>query len=49
VSYLIAKKSKPFIDREFIKDCLESVADIMCPDKKLDFSKISLSHQAVSK
>lgn len=49
VSSLIAKKSKPFIDGEFIKECLESVADIMCPDKKTDFSKISLSHQTISR
>jgi len=49
VSSLIAKKSKPFIDGEFIKECLESVADIMCPDKKKDFSKISLSHQTISR
>jgi hypothetical protein len=49
VSSLIAKKSKPFIDGEFIKECLESVVDIMCPDKKTDFSKISLSHQTVSR
>ncbi|KAE9532362.1 hypothetical protein AGLY_009985 [Aphis glycines] len=49
VSSLIAKKSKPFIDGEFIKECLESVADVMCPDKKTDFSKISLSHQIISR
>lgn len=49
VSSLIAKKSKPFIDGEFIKECLESVADVMCPDKKTDFSKISLSHQTISR
>ncbi|KAE9526173.1 hypothetical protein AGLY_013804 [Aphis glycines] len=40
VSSLIAKKSKPFIDGEFIKECLESVAVVMCPDKKTDFSRI---------
>jgi len=49
VSSLIAKISKPFIDGEFIKECLESVADVMCPDKKTDFSKISLSHQNISR
>ena len=49
VSSLIAKKSKPFIDNELIKECLESVADVLCPDKKTDFSKISLSHQTISR
>jgi hypothetical protein len=49
VSSLIAKKSKPFIDGEFIKECLESVADIMYPNEKTDFSTISLSHQNISR
>ncbi|XP_043917683.1 general transcription factor II-I repeat domain-containing protein 2B-like isoform X2 [Protopterus annectens] len=49
VSNLIAKKSKPFADGEFIKECLESVADVICPEKQSDFSKISLSHQTVAR
>ena len=44
VANLIAKKSKQFRDGEFIKECMESVADIICPDKKNEISKISLSH-----
>jgi hypothetical protein len=43
VSSLIAKKSKPFIDGKFIKECLESIADIMCPDKKTLFKNYSVS------
>ncbi|XP_041419118.1 general transcription factor II-I repeat domain-containing protein 2-like [Xenopus laevis] len=49
VTYLIAKKSKPFTDGEFIKQCMESVADIICPEKKGDISKISLSHQTIAR
>ena len=49
VANLIAKKSKPYADGEFIKQCMESVADIICPDKKGDFSKISLSHQTIAR
>ncbi|XP_043931709.1 general transcription factor II-I repeat domain-containing protein 2-like isoform X2 [Protopterus annectens] len=49
VANLIAKKSKPFADGEFIKECHESVADIICPEKKSDFSKISLSHQTIAR
>jgi len=43
VANLIAKKSKRFMDGEFIKECMESVADIICQDKKPWFSKMSLS------
>ena len=39
VAYLIANKSKPFIDGELIKRCIESVADIICPGKKGVFLK----------
>lgn len=49
VANLIAKKSKPFTDGEFIKKCMEGVAEVICPDKKADFSKISLSHQTIAR
>ena len=29
--------------------CMESVADIICPEKRGDISKISLSHQTTAK
>jgi len=48
VANLIAKKSKSFIDGEFIKECMVSVADLICEDKKSEFSKISLSHQTIA-
>jgi hypothetical protein len=34
VSKKIAKHSKPFGEREFIKECLVNVASIICPEKK---------------
>ena len=34
VAYLIAKKSKPFTDGEFIKRCIECTADIICHEKR---------------
>ena len=37
VAYLIAKIPKPFTDVEFIKKCIEIVADILCPVNKGDY------------
>ena len=34
VAYLIAKKSKPFTDGEFIKQYIKSVADVIFPAKR---------------
>ncbi|XP_075217880.1 general transcription factor II-I repeat domain-containing protein 2-like [Lycorma delicatula] len=31
-----------------IKECLESVVEILCPDKKMDFSKLILSRQTIT-
>ena len=42
VAEIIAKKSKPFSNEEFIKECFVQVADVFCPDKKETFAKISL-------
>ena len=46
VANLIAQKSKSYSDGEFIK---QSVADIICPGIKEEFSKISLSHQTFAR
>ena len=40
--------SKPDTDGEFIKQCVESMAGIICHEKKGDISKISLSHQTIA-
>ncbi|KAI6652917.1 General transcription factor II-I repeat domain-containing protein 2A-like [Oopsacas minuta] len=34
VSELIGKRMKPFTDGEFVKECLLTVADIICPEKR---------------
>ena len=49
VAEIIAKKSKPYSDGEYIKECLISIAEIMCPDKTDQISKISLSHQTIAR
>ena len=49
VAEIIAKNSKPFSDGEFVKECIECVADIICPDKKAQFAKLSLSRQTVAR
>lgn len=38
-------------DCEFTKQCMENMADIICPDKKKKkpFSKISFSHQTIAR
>ncbi|KAJ4437619.1 hypothetical protein ANN_17764 [Periplaneta americana] len=47
ISEIIAKKSKPFSDGEFVKECLQSV-DIICPYKKTEFAKLNLWRQTVA-
>lgn len=51
-SYIISEKivraSKPFTDGEFIKDCLLSAAEIMCPEQKEAFADISLTRNTVA-
>ena len=46
---IIAKKSKPFSDEEFVKECIVQVADVFCPDKKKIFAKINLSRQTIAR
>lgn len=49
ISEQIAKKSKPFTDDEFVKQCMESAAEIVCPTQKHLFSKVSLSGVTVAR
>ena len=46
---LITKRSKPFSDGEFEKECFHRVADATCPEKKEQFAKISLSRQTIAR
>ena len=48
ISEKIARASKPFIDGEFIKDCLLSAAEIMCPEQKQALANISLTGNTVA-
>lgn len=41
VAKLIAQHGKPFIDGEFIKQCLMKVTKAMCPEKVQDFNNVS--------
>lgn len=49
ISEKIAHKSKPFTDGEFIKECMEAAADVLCPSQKQLFSKVSLSGVTVAR
>ena len=46
---VIAKRSKPFSDGEFVKKCFHRVADVLCPEKKEQFKQISLSRQTIAR
>ncbi|KAF7249505.1 General transcription factor II-I repeat domain-containing protein 2A [Varanus komodoensis] len=45
---MIAKAGKPFKDGEFIKECMLQAASIVCPEKKGQFSNITLSANTVA-
>ncbi|XP_077968766.1 general transcription factor II-I repeat domain-containing protein 2A-like [Styela clava] len=49
VAKLIAEHMKPFVDGEFVKECLMTVVGIVCPDKEKLFSNISLSARTVTR
>ena len=49
MSKLIAGKMMPLAENEFVKECLMAVVDIVCPEKKLLFSNISLSRRIVTR
>jgi hypothetical protein len=34
ISQIIAKKSKPFTDGEYVKECIMKAAEILCPEKQ---------------
>lgn len=48
VAKLIAQHGKPFIDGEFIKQCLMKVTKAMCPEKVQDFDNVSLSRNTIA-
>ncbi|CAK1594128.1 unnamed protein product [Parnassius mnemosyne] len=40
---MIAKRSRPFIDEDFVKECIEIAAKKMCPKAAKKFEKIQLN------
>jgi hypothetical protein len=48
ISQIIAKKSKPFTDGEYVKECIMKAAEILCPEKQQLFKTISLSLNTVA-
>ncbi|XP_035985865.1 general transcription factor II-I repeat domain-containing protein 2-like [Fundulus heteroclitus] len=49
ISHKIARKSKPFSDGEFIKECLLDSSAIICPDKTGAFESVPLSRRTVTR
>lgn len=45
VNSKLAKALKPFAKGEFIKECMLEVCSILCPEKKNELEKISLSRR----
>ena len=45
---MIAKAGKPFKDGEFIKQCMLQAASMVYPEKKGQFSNISISANTVA-
>ncbi|XP_067949860.1 general transcription factor II-I repeat domain-containing protein 2-like [Watersipora subatra] len=48
LSEMIAKSSRPFTEGSFIKECLLTASDILCPNQKKLFEGISLSANTVA-
>ena len=49
VAQLIASSGKPFTDGEFVKKCLNAVAEEVCPEKKDVFNAVSLSASTITR
>lgn len=51
-SYILSEKiapaSKPFTDGEFIKECLLSAVEIMCPEQRQAFASLRLGADTIS-
>lgn len=47
IAHKIVKNNKPFVEGEFIKECILDIADTICPESKKKFQNISLSRRTV--
>lgn len=48
VSELIAKKLRPHVEGEFVKECMVAAAELLAPDKVKLFQSVSLSWRTIS-
>ncbi|XP_015436701.1 PREDICTED: general transcription factor II-I repeat domain-containing protein 2-like [Dufourea novaeangliae] len=48
LSHLIASRSKPFTEGEFISECLIKAAEVLCPAQIKKFKSVSLSRNTVA-
>jgi phosphopantetheinyl transferase (holo-ACP synthase) len=48
ISQIVAKKSIPFMDGEYAKECIMKAAEILCPKKQQFFKNISLTANTVA-
>ena len=49
VAHLIVQSSRPFTDGDFVKKCMISVCDEICPAKSGTFNSVSLSRMTVQR
>lgn len=49
VAQIIARSSRSFSDGEFVKECIKSICDDICPEKWDVFSKIPLSRMTIQR
>ncbi|XP_078271885.1 general transcription factor II-I repeat domain-containing protein 2 isoform X1 [Rhinoraja longicauda] len=49
VAMLIAKHGKPFMEGEFIKDCVMQMVENICPEKKQEFANVCLARNTVAR
>ena len=47
ISSKLAKSSKPFTEGEFVKECLLEITDVIYPEKKKEFEKMSVSKRQI--
>ncbi|KAL4719583.1 hypothetical protein ACJJTC_003363 [Scirpophaga incertulas] len=49
ISRMIAKRSRPFNDGDFVKECIEIAAKKMCPEAAKKFEKIQLNRMTIQR
>ncbi|XP_022906223.2 protein FAM200C-like [Onthophagus taurus] len=49
ISRMIAKRSRPFNDGDFVKECIEIAAKKMCPEAAEKFEKIQLNRMTIQR